>query len=285
MRKVIDIKNCMKTFEGDGIPVTRAFPIPSMREYDPFLLFDHFGPINYEPGGATGVPAHPHCGFEAVTYLLEGEVEHKDSWGGQAIIESGDIQWMTTGSGLIHSELVTKKFKINGGIMQGLQIWVNLPAKDKNVKPWYQHIKKIDIPTINKEDGVIVKVLVGDVENIFSSIQTQSPVSIFDIQFSEPKQVTFDINRRQIAMIYIIDGELKFSEVNKIAKKGQMVFFDQSSDEIQIISKSIRGSYLVLAGEPLNENVVRYGPFVTNTEHQMKQAIANFQNGEMGKLS
>ena len=101
MRRIVTIKDCMKTFEGDGIPVTRAFPVPEMRENDPFLLFDHFGPINYEPGGATGVPAHPHCGFEAITYLLGGEVEHKDSWGGQAAIETGDIQWMTTGSGLI----------------------------------------------------------------------------------------------------------------------------------------------------------------------------------------
>ena len=111
MRKALEIKQCMKTFEGDGIPVTRAFPVPGMRENDPFLLFDHFGPINYEPGGATGVPAHPHCGFEAITYMLGGEVEHRDSFGGQAEIETGDVQWMTTGSGLIHSELVTEKFK------------------------------------------------------------------------------------------------------------------------------------------------------------------------------
>ena len=150
MRKVLNINDCMKTFEGDGIPVTRAFPVPEMREFDPFLLFDHFGPINYEPGGATGVPAHPHCGFEAITYLLGGEVEHKDSWGGQAAIETGDIQWMTTGSGLIHSELVTEKFKKSGGIIQGLQIWVNLPKKNKQVKPWYQHIKKDDIPAIKE---------------------------------------------------------------------------------------------------------------------------------------
>ena len=137
MRKILEVRKCIKTIEGDGIPVTRAFPAPNMRENDPFLLFDHFGPIEYKPGGASGVPAHPHCGFEAITYLLGGEVEHKDSWGGQAIIETGDIQWMTTGSGLIHSELVTEKFKKSGGIMQGLQIWVNLPQKNKKVKPWY----------------------------------------------------------------------------------------------------------------------------------------------------
>ena len=149
----------MKTFEGDGIPVSRAFPVPEMREVDPFLLFDHFGPVNYEPGGASGVPAHPHCGFEAITYLLDGEIEHCDSWGGQAIIRTGDMQWMTTGSGLIHSELVTDNFKKSGGIMQGLQIWVNLPKKNKQVKPGYQHIHKDKIPTTQiEEKNVNIKI-------------------------------------------------------------------------------------------------------------------------------
>jgi redox-sensitive bicupin YhaK (pirin superfamily) len=274
----------MKTFEGDGIPVTRAFPVPEMREFDPFLLFDHFGPINYEPGGATGVPAHPHCGFEAITYLLGGEVEHKDSWGGQAAIETGDIQWMTTGSGLIHSELVTEKFKKSGGIIQGLQIWVNLPKKNKQVKPWYQHIKKDDIPVIKESSGVEIKVLVGKVKETKSLVQTYSPVSIFDVQFSNSDQINLEISKNQIAMGYVIDGELQFVEENKIAAKGQMIYYDQSADEINLTSISTEGSYLVLAGEPLNEPVVRHGPFVTNTEGEMKQAMLDYQNGKMGEL-
>ena len=196
-RKLIKIKDCIKTFEGDGIPVTRAFPVPGMREYDPFLLFDHFGPIHYEPAGATGVPAHPHCGFEAITYLLGGEVEHKDSWGGQANIKTGDLQWMTTGSGLIHSELVTDQFKKSGGMMQGLQIWVNLPQKYKNVKPGYQHILKDDIPVIKKNYNTLIKVLVGNVANTKSSIQTYSPVSIFDVQFSKPEKIELDITKEE----------------------------------------------------------------------------------------
>ena len=283
-RKVLNINDCMKTFEGDGIPVNRAFPVPEMREFDPFLLFDHFGPINYEPGGATGVPAHPHCGFEAITYLLGGEVEHKDSWGGQAAIETGDIQWMTTGSGLIHSELVTEKFKKSGGIIQGLQIWVNLPKKDKQVKPWYQLIKKDDIPVIKESSGVEIKVLVGKVKETKSLVQTYSPVSIFDVQFSNSDQINLEISKNQIAMVYVIDGELQFVEENKIAAKGQMIYYDQSADEINLTSISTEGSYLVLAGEPLNEPVVRHGPFVTNTEGEMKQAMLDYQNGKMGEL-
>ena len=283
-RRVSKIKDCLKTFEGDGIPVTRAFPVPGLREADPFLLFDHFGPINYSPGGATGVPAHPHCGFEAITYLLGGEVEHKDSWGGQASIQTGDIQWMTTGLGLIHSELVTEKFKKSGGIMQGLQIWVNLPKKNKKVKPWYQHIKKNNIPAIKENDNIEIKVLVGKVKGTKSKVQTYSPVSIFDVQFSNPNQINLDVSKNQIAMVYVIDGELQFVDENKIATKGQMIYFDQSADEINLTSISFNGSYLVLAGEPLNETIVRQGPFVTNTEGEMKQAMLDYQNGKMGQL-
>ena len=285
MRKILEVRKCIKTIEGDGIPVTRAFPAPNMRENDPFLLFDHFGPIEYKPGGASGVPAHPHCGFEAITYLLGGEVEHKDSWGGQAIIETGDIQWMTTGSGLIHSELVTEKFKKSGGIMQGLQIWVNLPQKNKKVKPWYQHIKKNKIPILKAYEGIEIKVLVGKVKNINSLVETYSPVSIFDVQFSKPDQISLDISKNQIAMIYVIEGELQFIEENVKASKGQMIYFDQSSDEIKFTSVSPRGSYLVLAGEPINETIVRYGPFVTNTEGEMKKAMLDFENGKMGILN
>jgi hypothetical protein len=284
MRKVLEIKECIKTFEGDGIPVTRAFPVPAMREIDPFLLFDHFGPIEYESGGATGVPAHPHCGFEAITYLLGGEVEHRDSWGGQAAIETGDIQWMTTGSGLIHSELVTNKFKKSGGIMQGLQIWVNLPKKNKQTKPWYQHIKKKDIPIIKENENLEIKVLVGEVKGIRSAVQTYSPVSIFDVQFFTPGEIDLDIPKNQMTMVYTIEGKLQFSDENKIASKGQMVYFDQSSDKINLTSISTNGSYLVLAGQPLNESIVRYGPFVTSTEGEMKKAMLDYQNGKMGRL-
>ena len=284
VRKVTQVKNCMKTFEGDGIPVTRAFPIPGMRELDPFLLFDHFGPIHYEPGGATGVPAHPHCGFEAITYLLGGEVEHKDSWGGQAFIETGDIQWMTTGSGLIHSELVTDKFKKSGGIMQGLQIWINLPKKDKQVEPWYQHIKKSNIPTIKEGENVEIKVLVGEAKGVKSAVQTCSPVSIFDARFSSPGILDLDISKDQMIMVYIIEGELQIINEKEIASKSQMIYFDQSSELINLTSISNKGSYLVLAGKPLNEPTVRYGPFVTNSESEMKQAILNYKNGKMGVL-
>ena len=285
MRKIIAINDCVQTFEGDGIPVKRAFPVPGKREVDPFLLFDHFGPINYEPEGATGVPAHPHCGFEAITYLLDGEVEHNDSWGGKATIKTGDIQWMTTGSGLIHSELVTENFKKNGGMMQGLQIWINLPKKNKKVKPGYQHIHKDKIPVVKLEEkNVNIKVLVGEVLGQSSSVHTYSPVSIFDIQFTKPNEFSLSVPNEQIVMVYIIKGELKFKDTENLASKGQMVYFDQSAENLLLHSLSQQGSYLVLAGKPLNEPVARYGPFVANTDGEVKQAMLDYQAGKMGLL-
>ena len=283
-RKVIDIKNCIKTFEGDGVPVQRAFPVPGMRELDPFLLFDHFGPIHYEPGAASGVPAHPHCGFEAITYLLDGEIEHKDSWGGHAEIKTGDVQWMTTGSGLVHSELATSSFKKSGGKIQGLQIWVNLPKKNKKVKPSYQHILKKDVPVVLENNNTKIKIIAGEVKNKKSKINTFSPVSVFDVQFKKPGFINTAIPKEQLVIVYVIKGELQFVEKNTIASKGQIIFFDNIGNSINLTSISPSGSYLVLAGKPLLEPVARYGPFVANTEGEIKQAMLDYQNGKMGYL-
>ena len=166
---------------------------------------------------------------------------------------------MTTGSGLIHSELVTDKFKKSGGIMQGLQIWVNLPKKDKQAKPSYQHIKKNNIPTIKEGENIEIKVLVGEVKGAKSAVQTYSPVSIFDAHFSSPGILDLNISKDQITMVYVIEGELQFFYEKQIASKGQMIYFDQSSELINLTSTSNKGSYLVLAGKPLNEPIVRYG--------------------------
>ena len=284
-RKVKLIQYCEKTYEGDNIPVARAFPVVNRREVDPFLLFDHFGPVDFAPGLATGVPSHPHCGFEAITYLLQGEMEHRDSWGGKAAIRTGDIQWMTTGSGLIHSELPTKDFKDKGGYMEGLQIWVNLPKSNKNVKPGYQHIEKINIPEINMNNQLgKIKIIVGSVLNKKSLINTFSPVSIFDIQFNKSGLTKLIIPHEQILMIYIIAGKIQIKENNQIVHEGQMIYYDQSGDELLLNSVSKKGSYLVLAGKPINESIVRYGPFVANTDGELKQLIMNYQSGKMGKL-
>ena len=169
--------------------------------------------------------------------------------------------------------------------MHGLQIWVNLPKKNKKAKPSYQHIFKDDIPTIKLDDDkIIIKVLVGSMMNTKSKINTYSSVSIFDTQFIKPGTITLNIPKDEIAISYIIDGELQFTEMNKIARKGQMVYFDQESDFVNLTSISSKGSYLILTGIPLNEPIARQGPFVANTNEEIKQAILDYQNDKMGKL-
>ena len=169
--------------------------------------------------------------------------------------------------------------------MQGLQIWVNLPQKYKKVKPWYQHIKKNTIPTLLENNNIEIKVLVGEVKGVKSKIQTYSPVSIFDIRFLRQDKIKFKVDKEQNLMIYLIDGQLKFSDSNKIANKGDMIYFDQSSDELQLTSISNKGSYLVLAGKPIQEPIARYGPFVANSEGEIKQAMIDYQDGKMGTLA
>jgi len=192
---------------------------------------------------------------------------------------------MTTGSGLIHSELVTEEFKKKGGVMQGLQIWINLPQKNKKAKPRYQHIPKDQIPIIKLEnDEILIKVLVGTFMDAESTVQTYSPVSILDVKFSMPGGITIDVSKEQIAMAYVIDGELQFAKNNKTASKGHMIYFDQESDSIDLASISSSGSYLILLGKTLKEPIARHGSFVANTDGEIRQAMLDYQNGKMGRL-
>ena len=286
-RKITEIFDCLETTEGDNVPVTRAFPVAGRMQIDPFLLFDHFGPIHYHPEEATGVPAHPHCGFEAITFMLNGEIEHRDSFGGQANIRSGDVQWMTTGSGLVHSELATKAFRKSGGILEGLQIWVNLPQIHKNVDPGYQHIPVEIIPTIDLQNNAgYIKVIAGEIMGVSSQIKTFSPVSIFQVQLSPEVTVDLEVKLEQTALIYVLAGTIGLQNSEEMASKGQMVQFDGDGDLLSLYTTSSPTpvSLIVLAGQPLNQPIARYGPFVTNTETEIRKAVLSYQSGDMGQL-
>jgi len=285
-RSVLQVTNAKTTLEGEGFVVHRAFPNGSLREVDPFLLLDEMGPIEISAGEAKGAPDHPHRGFETVTYMIDGVFEHKDSQGHSGKIKAGDIQWMTAGSGVIHSEMPEKEFSPKGGTLHGFQLWVNLPKKDKMMNPRYQDLPANKIP-ITQKDGVKVKVIAGESMGEKAIIDTITPIIYLHFTLQPNATVTQTIPQNYNAFAYVINGEGLFGDKQIFVHKEQIVLFEQDGDEITIkASHNISSplNVLLIAGIPLGEPVARYGPFVMNTEDEIKQAILDYNTGKMGKI-
>lgn len=285
IRSVLQVINAKTTLEGEGFVVHRAFPNHTLREFDPFLLLDEMGPIKISAGEAKGAPDHPHRGFETVTYMIDGVFEHKDSQGHSGKIKTGDVQWMTAGSGVIHSEMPEKEFLQKGGTLHGFQLWVNLPKKDKMIKPYYQDIPANKIPII-KNDGVKVKVIAGESMGEKAVIQTRTPIMYLHFTLQPNAQVTQIVPQRYNAFAYVVNGEGLFGDEQRPAHKEQVVLFEQDGNQITIKTSNDTKSLdvLLIAGIPLGEPVIRYGPFVMNTEEEIKQAILDYNTGKMGKI-
>lgn len=284
-RTISEIITAKATTEGDGFQVNRPFPNYAIRDFDPFLLLDEMGPVNYAPNEAKGASSHPHRGFETVTYMIEGAFEHKDSQGNSGKLLPGDVQWMTAGSGVIHSELPEEEFAKKGGRFHGLQLWVNLPKKEKMIKPRYQEISSDNIPVAKTDDGSIqVKVIAGESMGTKAVIDTKIP--IIYLHFTLQPNVTFtqNIPQNYNAFAYVIKGNALFGSEKTLAKKNQAVFFDQNGERIVLSSNTDSAEVLLIAGMPINEPVKRYGPFVMNTDEELQQAIKDYQNGKMGKI-
>jgi len=285
--KVID---SMETKEGAGFIVHRPFPSHSLSEFDPFLLLDEMGPMNLKPGEATGAPDHPHRGFETVTYMLSGRFEHKDSRGNSGKLNPGDVQWMTAGSGVIHSEMPSKDFIDAGGILHGFQLWINLPKKDKMSSPHYQDILSSKIPVVKMQDGKgSVRVIAGKAFDTQSVIETKIPIIYLHFTL-EPgsKEVIQPVPQTYNTFTYVISGEGYFGKDKKHVKKEQMVIFNKDGEEITIkASENAKEALevLLIAGEPVNEPIARYGPFVMNTEDEIYGAIRDFQSGRLGMIN
>ncbi|MEC4848901.1 MAG: pirin family protein [Nitrosarchaeum sp.] len=285
-RSVLQVTNAKTTLEGEGFVVHRAFPNGSLREVDPFLLLDEMGPIEISAGEAKGAPDHPHRGFETVTYMIDGVFEHKDSQGHSGKIKAGDIQWMTAGSGVIHSEMPEKEFSQKGGTLHGFQLWVNLPKKDKMMNPRYQDLPANKIP-IAQKDGVKVKVIAGESMGEKAIIDTRTPIIYLHFTLQPNAKVTQTIPQNYNAFAYVINGEGLFGDKQISAHKEQIVLFEQDGNEITIKASDEMSSpldVLLIAGIPLGEPVARYGPFVMNTEDEIKQAILDYNTGKMGKI-
>ena len=288
-RTIAGVVNSIETLEGGGFLVRRPFPKAAFSEFDPFLLLDEMGPMELAPGEAKGAPDHPHRGFETVTYLLSGDMEHKDSRGHAGRLKPGDVQWMTAGAGVVHSEMPSREFARNGGRMHGFQLWVNLPKRDKMMKPRYQEISNSEIPKATSADGlVMVSVIAGEAMGEKAVIETRTPIIYLHYRIEPGGAVTQRVPGVYNAFAYVVEGEGLFGAESERASDGQMILFAQDGDEVRIENSSDAKAtleVLLIAGVPLNEPVVRYGPFVMNTEGEIRQAIEDYRLGRMGAIN
>lgn len=274
-------------FVGDGFRVHNFIPSTpsmSMLEMDPFIMLDYNSKFNFSPSSIPrGVGVHPHKGFETVTIAYEGRIEHGDSSGGGGIIGKGDVQWMTAGEGILHKEFHETAWSKTGGIFQMVQLWVNLPAKYKGVKPKYQSLKNEAIARYNlAEDKGFLEIIAGECQGVKGSATTFSPVEMYTVKAKEGAFVNFSFPKNYTTFLLVLEGEIKVND-NAIAPTDHLVLMNKDGEDfkVQLTSDAI---VLVLSGEPLKEPIAHHGPFVMNTREELIQAFDDFQAGKFGKL-
>jgi len=274
MRSVNHIIPTHTVLEGGGFKVRR--PVAMGRLMSPFLLLDEMGPADYGPGEAIGAPWHPHRGFETVTYMLAGQMQHEDSAGNKGELSPGDVQWMTAGRGIIHSEEPHEDFQKTGGRMHGFQIWINLPAKHKMMEPRYQDVPAKESPTVEK-DGVWARVIAGECLGVNSSIDTMVPIEYIHVKMSKNTTLEKRISDSLNSMIYVFGGKLSIQD--EVINDGELALLSEGG-EILIESEE-ESEFLILAGPELNEPIARHGPFVMNTQQEIQQAFIDYHNGTL----
>lgn len=269
---------------GDGFPVRSLFSYHSHREHlSPFLLLDYAGPMRFEPAGQPrGVGEHPHRGFETVTIVYTGEVAHRDSTGAGGTIGPGDVQWMTAGAGILHDEFHSPEFTRNGGILEMVQLWVNLPAKHKMTPPGYQHLSAEVIPEVPLPgDAGSVRVLAGNYAGYGGAARTFTPMDVWEVRMNGGQEARLGLRESWASALVVLRGDVV---VNGEAARGpQLVLLDPAGDELALMSRS-SATLLVLSGEPIREPVVGHGPFVMNTQAEIRQAMLDFGRGRFGRM-
>ncbi|HEY6215378.1 MAG TPA: pirin family protein [Pyrinomonadaceae bacterium] len=287
-RTVAGVVSSIETLEGAGFLVRRPFPTASFSDFDPFLLLDEMGPMDVAPGQGKGAPDHPHRGFETVTYLLSGEMEHKDSSGRAGRLTPGDVQWMTAGAGVVHSEMPSREFMREGGRMHGFQLWVNLPRHEKMMKPRYQEIPAAHIPKATSPDRLVtVSVIAGEAMGEKAVIETRTPIVYLHYRIAPGGVATQHVPSGYNTFAYVVDGAGLFGAERERGGDGQMVLFAQDGDEVRIENPANAVGaldVLLIGGLPLHEPIARYGPFVMNTKAEIYQAIEDYQAGRMGAI-
>lgn len=269
-------------------PIRLRQPLPShtIEKVDPFLLLHHYGPYAISQfNNPFDLGPHPHRGFEPITLLYKGEQLHRDSLGNEMLVKAGDVQWTTAGRGIIHAEGPTKEFVQNGGELEGIQLWLNLPKEKKMMTPNYQHLISEDIPIVeNLDKSIKLKVVAGDMKGVKGLIKTQTPVNVFNVFAKDSGTIDIEIPENHQSLIYLLDGEVLVNN-ESLLKKGaaQMLTFSEEGNFISIASKK-KSTMLVLSGKPINEPVAQYGPYVMNTQTEIMEALRDFQQGKMGYL-
>ena len=284
-REVAAVFAAEKTVEGGGFPVRRPFPTARVRELDPFLLLDEMGPVNWGPGEALGAPEHPHRGFETVTYLLAGKLEHRDSQGNVGRLGAGDVQWMTAGAGVLHSELPEPEFKRQGGVLHGVQVWVNLPARDKMMLPRYQDVAAARIPVVSSADGrAQVRVIAGEAMGRTAVIDTRTPIQYLHYTLQPGATVEQAVPAAFNALVYLLSGTVQLGSAATPVSSGELARL-HSGEVLRLHvpdHAAAPADLLLLGGVPLHEPVARYGPFVMNTAAEIEQALQDYRAGRIG---
>lgn len=287
MRKVKNIyQENQAHWVGDGFLVQPLFShMGEDRGTNPFLMLDYAAPQYYEPNKRTprGVGQHPHKGFETVTIAYQGEVEHRDSSGG-GVIKAGDVQWMTAGAGIIHQEFHSEAFSRRGGMFEMVQLWVNLPRKDKNVPAHYQHLAKENIPVVEFADNAgYARIIAGNFADIQGAAKTYTKMNVWDMVINAGREVEIEIPESQSLSMVVLRGKATFNH-NEQASAGQLVNFERSAGKVTITAADEELKILLLAGEPIEEPVVGYGPFVMNSFEEIRQAVNDFNAGKFGQI-
>jgi redox-sensitive bicupin YhaK (pirin superfamily) len=288
-RSAARVVSATGTLEGAGFMVHRPFPTRELSDFDPFLLLDEMGPMELGPKEAKGAPDHPHRGFETVTYLVAGRMQHKDSQGHAGILRPGDVQWMTAGGGVVHSEMPEDEFFQTGGRIHGFQLWVNLPRRDKMMLPRYQEIPREKIPTVVSVDGKsTVRVIAGESMGAKAVIDTRTPIIYLHYTLKPGAQVVQFVPGDNNVFAYVFGGSGKFGSDGRRAVERQIVLFANDGELVPIEASSDTAEdleVLLIGGAPLREPVVRYGPFVMNTKEEIMQAMQDYQTGKMGQIT
>jgi redox-sensitive bicupin YhaK (pirin superfamily) len=285
MKKVISVhRGGERHWVGDGFPVQTVFSYSELgAQMTPFLLLDHAGPAQFEPSDKVrGVDWHPHRGFETVTIVYEGEVDHGDTAGNRGSIGPGDVQWMTAGSGLLHKEFHGGEFARKGGRFEVAQLWVNLPAKHKMTAPRYQGLTAAGIPTVRLADEAgSVRVIAGAFRGVKGPARSFTPIDLLDVRLNAGGRVQLDLPAGHTTGIFVLRGEAAMNGTP--ASADDLVVFARDGSTVAIEARS-DAVLLVMSGQPIDEPIAGYGPFVMNTQREIREAIADLQSGKMGRL-